>query len=148
MGYIFRYMHDYSLYTAQNSNISAIERFKDDLVRHLNIKRDNIRVYERCKQFVKSYSATWLNWGLLEKKEGVVRRTTAFENALISRRVLWIAHIRDLTPENLGNASSPAETETTQKSKRVSGAFLSTSMRQYSSNGSKAQRTISSATSY
>jgi hypothetical protein len=103
-----------------SSNIGALEKFKDDLMKHLNIKRDEIRVYERCKQFVKSYSNTWERWGLLHKKGDGLKRTEAFDEALRLQKARWIAEVRDLAPETGLDESSAAEKDAGSTSKRVS----------------------------
>jgi hypothetical protein len=94
-------MHENNLYAAHNSNAGAIEKFKDDLMVHLNINESGIRVYERCKQLVTGYAKTWMEWGLLEKLDGRVRRTTEFDDALRLQRDRWIAEVRDPALEKL-----------------------------------------------
>ena len=122
--YIFRYLHDNSLYNTHQSNLGEVEKFMYYLIENLRIKCDgfNMRLYERCKKRVANSARTFLEQGLLIRKEGVLQRTAAFDRAWIQRRTIWqaytqaVSRVDDSTDPKMPAGAKQGEV---QKQKRV-----------------------------
>ena len=133
--YIFRYLHDKSLYNTHQSNLGEVEKFMYYLIETLRIKGDglNMRLYERCKKRVANSARTFLEQGLLIRKEGVLQRTAAFDRAWIHRRAIWQAYTQ--TSSRVDDSTDPqmtvgAEHGEAPKQKRVM-SYISTYLSKY-----------------
>jgi hypothetical protein len=91
--WMYRYFHANSLYNAHKGDIQAIENFKKDLLKGLQVKvsGSHTELYKRCEKLVTNASRRFHhNENLLVRKEGVLCRTEVFEKAWVERHALWL----------------------------------------------------------
>jgi len=124
--FLFRYIHEHDLYTVGKERTMDIERFAHDLMRHLGFKDYSLAwAFERCKNFIKNYSKKWLEWDLLIKREGQIKRTTAFEAAFRARQRHWIAEGRGHNDDEAPLMEDPVDVSSRKRSREISVQYPS-----------------------
>lgn len=112
--FAFRYLHEHNLYNSKAENIEAIHKFSKDLKQHLHVtcapSKDH-KVFKRCEQLVQRAARKWDagGYGLLTKKNGMIKKTALFEHAWIHHRQRWIDEINSGVTDGLLEIPPPCQ---------------------------------------
>ncbi|KAK0111084.1 hypothetical protein ONS95_001463 [Cadophora gregata] len=89
--FAFRYLHENNLYNSKAENIDAIHKFTKALKQHLHVSCEpakDHKVFKRCEQLVQRAARRWDvgGYGILTKKNGIMKKTPLFEHAWMHHR--------------------------------------------------------------
>ncbi|KAH7381957.1 hypothetical protein BKA64DRAFT_684637 [Cadophora sp. MPI-SDFR-AT-0126] len=114
--FAFRYLHEHNLYNSKAENIDAIHKFSKDLKLHLHVtcapSKDH-KIFKRCEQLVQRAARKWDagGYGILTRKNGIIKKTPVFEHAWMHHRRRWIDEINSGVTDGLLEIPPPFQTQ-------------------------------------
>lgn len=94
--YLWRYLHDRSLYNVRKETYETVERLCQDLKKRLALTcdpREDDEIRRKVERQIKYVATQWKEYGLLVQNQGVYERAPEFEKKWRQARDNWISQV-------------------------------------------------------
>jgi hypothetical protein len=94
--FMWRYLHDRSLYRVRKDNTAAVEQLFQELKKRLHLPCDpstDDEIRRKVERQIGYVTGQWKEYGLLAQNQGVFTRTPAFDKHWRNARSEWISQV-------------------------------------------------------